>query len=712
MNFSFNAVDVVDPSTGNPITVKLEQLILNEVNCGPIFEIPTKWPCPETARGRIFCGNCKNNNELNEEQIKLLEDPDKHGYCKLGKIIIFQDNSPCQYHSKLSEDPTDVYGNVATPLDFHFEYDEKMKIKELRSDLTDIGNAHKFVKRHSKYVKYCYVWDKWMVWDEHRWNIDPTAEVERRAKETIYSLYLEAADPDITPKRRAHLVDWAQKSEKSSSIRSLLDIARSEMQIIVTQEQLDNNKYLFNANNLTIDLNNVFAREQLRKDYITKIGRVDYIPEAKCPRWIEFINLIFDNDQETIKFVQKACGYSLSGDIGEQCLFILWGAGENGKSTLLDTLCYILGDYAQNCQPETFMVREYSNGANNDLARLKGARFVTSVETEDGKKLAESLIKQATGGDKITARFLHKEFFEFIPEFKLWFCTQHRPVITGTDRGIWRRIRLIPFNVNVPNRLKELGRERVKNYHEVLIKEEGPGILNWMLEGYKLWQKEGLQMSESIANAVNDYKTEMDSIGRFIEEICDNDSGARILYKVLYEKYIIWCNNYNETPLGNRKFSSRMMEKGYTKSAGTGNQKYWIGLKVNESKFKNFQVTELPKVIEPQTYSIHTRSETGKPAADVTFGNSVTNHENLKLYDGLSTKNEIKENEKPQLILENSIKDIINFLNLPVNQGANIKDLTAYAINMGIKQETLESKLKLMLQIGELTIINDIYEVT
>jgi putative DNA primase/helicase len=182
----------------------------------------------------------------------------------------------------------------------------------------------------------------------------------------------------------------------------MLEMASSECGIVVRQESLDREKYKINLNGCTLDLKDLKHYEHNREDLITKIANVEYNIDAECPKWREFLNLIFDNDQETITYVQKACGYSLSGDIGEQKVFFLWGAGENGKSTFLDVIMSILGDYAMSCPTETFMVKDFSaGGPNNDLARLKGARFVTAAEIEAGKKLAESLVKQLTGGDKM-----------------------------------------------------------------------------------------------------------------------------------------------------------------------------------------------------------------------------------------------------------------------------------------------------------------------
>jgi putative DNA primase/helicase len=509
-------MNVVHPETGETVRIRAYPYIAGGENRGMIFYEPTRWPCPDNAIGFVFCGNCKSFDTYTESSVKngeetlppgivfddldkiqtfIGDDKEKHkerviAYCTKAKIKISYDNSACDHHSKFNEPPPD---------------DELFEINKIRSDLTDIGNGQRLSRRHGKDLKYCHIWAKWLVWDGKRWDMDGTAEVERRAKETVFSIYTEASNELLKKKDRDNIIQHAQRSESNRALKAMLEMASSEYGIVVRQESLDNDKYKINLHNYTLDLKDLKHYEHNREDLLTKIANVDYNLDAECPKWREFLNLIFNNDQETIKYVQKACGYSLSGDIGEQKVFFLCGNGENGKSTFLDTIMAILGDYAMSCPTETFMVKDFGgNGPNNDLARLKGARFVTAAEIEAGKKLAESLVKQVTGGDKIAARYLRQEYFEFTPEFKLWFCTNHKPDITGTDHGIWRRVKIIPFDIIVPKKLQELGRPAVKNYHEIMIKEEASGILNWMLQGWILWMREGLKDSEAIKEATNE----------------------------------------------------------------------------------------------------------------------------------------------------------------------------------------------------------------
>ena len=271
--------------------------------------------------------------------------------------------------------------------------------------------------------------------------------------------------------------------------------------------------------------------------FITKIGLAEFTEKIDCPIWNQFLNDIFDNDKELIRFIQKAIGYSLTGSTAEQCAFFCYGTGCNGKSTFLDTINHIMGDYAVNIQPETIMAKKQSGGANSDIARLKGARFVTSVEPNDGMRLDEGLLKQLTGGDRVTARKLYGNEFEFSPEFKLWMGTNHKPIIRGTDIGIWRRIMLIPFTAKIPD-------EKMDKNLKYKLRQELPAILNWAVEGCLMWYREGLKMPQSVQQATNSYQSEMDVISCFLDTCC-YDCGE-IQASQLYQAYKEWAKENGE----------------------------------------------------------------------------------------------------------------------------------------------------------------------
>jgi putative DNA primase/helicase len=278
-----------------------------------------------------------------------------------------------------------------------------------------------------------------------------------------------------------------------------------------------------------------------------------------------------DGNQDLIKFLQKAVGYSLTGSTREQVIFMFDGSGANGKSTFITLVLSLLGDYAQQTPTETLLRKQ--GGIPNDIARLKGARFVAAVEAESGRQLAEVLIKQLTGGDRITARFLYKELFEFEPTFKLFLAVNHKPNIKGTDHAIWRRVHVIPFKVTIPPE------ERDRNLGEKL-KAEHPGILRWAVEGCLLWQKEGLGVPESVTEATNDYRAEMDVIVDFIAECCEIDPTAKTKFSDLYRRYIEWSNENGQLNVSAPEFGQRLMEHGFPSDRNKKLGRFRSGIKL------------------------------------------------------------------------------------------------------------------------------------
>lgn len=304
-----------------------------------------------------------------------------------------------------------------------------------RFNSTDLGNAKRLVAQHGKSIRYCYALRKWFTWDGKVWRIDDNGEVLRRAKNTVHNIYREAYEssaPDICKK----LGKWAVKSQESAKIMALLKLAESEEGIPISPQKLDRNQYLLNCLNGVIDLKTDQLKPHNPENFITKIIPVEYNPKATCPLWIEFLETIFNWNQDITGFLQRAIGYSLTGDTSEQCLFLLHGSGANGKSTFLSIVNYLLGDYAQTAIFDTFLAKKEERSVNNDIARMQGKRFVSAIESEGERRLSEVLIKQLTGGDIITARFLFAEFFEFTPQFKIWLACNHKPVVRGTDLAI------------------------------------------------------------------------------------------------------------------------------------------------------------------------------------------------------------------------------------------------------------------------------------
>lgn len=443
-------------------------------------------------------------------------------------------------------------------------------IEELVRDghCTDLGNARRLAKRHGDDLRDCRLWRQWLVWDGTRWVTDDTGEVERRAKQTVESIYQEAASARTKQEREA-LARWAKRSESAPRIRAMIALAETEPGIWVRPSQLDTNPWLLNCANGTLDLRSGDLYSHRREDLITKQVAIPYDPDATCPHWMDFLTEIMDANLHLVEYLQHAVGYALTGVTLEQVLFLLYGIGANGKSTFLETLRRVFGEYARQADFTSFLTRK-NDTIRNDLARLAGARLVSAIEVEEGRKLSEALVKQATGGDTITARFLFKEFFEFGPEFKLFLAVNHKPVIRGTDYAIWRRIRLIPFAVMIPPERQD------KDLLEKLLTER-TGILAWAVRGCLAWQKRGLEAPEDVLNATQAYREEMDVLGDFLSERCVQSKTAWATAKDLYDAYVNWCETTGEEPLSQRMFGLRLTERGFLRYR-RGGKRCWKGV--------------------------------------------------------------------------------------------------------------------------------------
>ena len=419
---------------------------------------------------------------------------------------------------------------------------------------TDLGNSKRLVKSHGEMLRYLHEMRKWVYWDGSRWVIDEDGKVMRYAKQTAISINKEASQIS-DDNRRSESQKHAKTSESLRSLSAMIDLAKTEEGIPLPASKLDTKNLVLGVNNGVISLASGGLITGSTKDlYLTKKATVCFDPEARCPTWHAFLHQVLGGDEDFIRFIQKAVGYSLTGDTSEQVLFFLYGVGANGKSTFVNTLQTILGDYAQQAQVSTFMTK--GKGAiNNDIARLRGSRFVATTETEEGSRFNESELKQLTGGDTITARFLHQEHFEFKPNFKLWISGNHKPYIQGNDIGIWRRIKLIPFEVSVaPD-------EQDKELTTKLLAESS-GILNWALEGCRMWLDEGLGGCDVVNKATRAYRSEMDVISGWVNECCILDINAGAPSSVLYESFRLWAHENGEYVVNNRKFKQKLLEKG------------------------------------------------------------------------------------------------------------------------------------------------------
>jgi len=434
-------------------------------------------------------------------------------------------------------------------------------------NLTDLGNAERFVAQHGDDVRYCYPWRKWLAWTGARLERDDAGRVHRLAKEVVRGIYREASDAEDEDRRKA-LAKHAAASESETRIRAMIELAKSENPI--SPNELDADPWLLNVLNGTIDLRTGQLRVHRREDRITKLAPVEYDPHAKAPTWEAFLGRMLPSE-ELRAFVQRAAGYSATGDTSEQCMFIHHGPGANGKSTFQETVAAALGDYAMRTPTETLLVKR-SSSVPNDVARLKGARFVTASETEEGRRLTESLVKDLTGQDTISARFMWAEWFDFKPTHTLHLSTNHKPEIRGTDPAIWRRIRLIPWAVTIPP--EEQDRKLAEK-----LRDELPGILAWVVRGCSAWLRDGLKAPEEVRRATKAYRAEMDVLAAFLADCCLRGEDEEAFAGELWGAWKRWCEETGEQAGSQKRFGGRLAERGFLnhRDSKTG-RKVWSGL--------------------------------------------------------------------------------------------------------------------------------------
>lgn len=455
------------------------------------------------------------------------------------------------------------------------------KIERKYYSYDDTGNAERFTDTYKDVVRYSYTRKNWFFYNDKIWQLDNEGKVknlvddvlEKMKKEPI--LKSDDVDEEDAQKNLQKHIKYSRGSNGKTNM-----LKESQHLLPISTETFDRDIHLLNVQNGYIDLKTGNLNEHDRSKYFTKISTVEYTDKIDCPQWMDFLNQIFDGDQKLIKYMQRAVGYSLSGSTEEQVMFILYGNGRNGKSVFLDIITEMLGNYTTNIQPQTLMVKPMSGSANSDIARLQGARLVTTTEPNDGMRFDEGLVKQITGGDTVTARFLYGDEFDYDPEFKLWMATNHKPLVRGTDDGIWRRMVIIPFTVQIPEHKAD------KNL-KYKLRGELTAILNWAVEGYQEWQRVGLSEPDLIKQQRGDYRREMDPVEQFIEDCCIRQDGERAKGNLLYQTYKEWATDNHQYMMNHIKFGKEMSNK-FQKI--TSNGVHYIGIKLkhpdNNQSFK------------------------------------------------------------------------------------------------------------------------------
>ena len=444
---------------------------------------------------------------------------------------------------------------------------------KLRLGLTEMANGERLAAQHGSRIRFCYPQRAWYHWTDTRWAEDTVGQVEAYARETVAAIFSEAAAAEGDTER-LEIGRHAVASQQAKAIRAMMELARSQVGIPILPEAFDRDPLLFNHSGGTLELSSGNNRRHAPADLITRQSPVMYDPYTEPTDFLRFLDEIFAGDAELIGYIQRLCGYCLTADVSEQSVYFFYGAGANGKSTLLNVLLRVMGDYAAQVSTDVIMTRK--NDAHPEaLAQLWGRRLAVVQEIESGRHLAESQVKAISGGDMIRARFMHRDSFQFRPSHKLILATNHRPVIRGTDLAIWRRVHLIPFNVTIPEERRD------PRLLEKLLVEEGP-ILGWMAQGALAWREQGLKPPACVVKATRDYRAEMDLVGAFLAEETEADPKKpyiRVRGGQLYGAYKAWCKGAGEEPVTQSAFGLTLAERGFP-AEKVGSYVYRKGLRL------------------------------------------------------------------------------------------------------------------------------------
>ncbi|MBA3481852.1 MAG: PriCT-2 domain-containing protein [Pirellulales bacterium] len=421
-------------------------------------------------------------------------------------------------------------------------------------DCTDAANAARFARRLGDRVRYVHRWDKFFVFNGRRWKEDTSGEVMRLAKRTADDIYRETSEIPNPDKQKA-LAAWAKASHSRSRLEAMIELAKSELPIPVSHESLDSHPYLLNCENGTVDLRTGQLRPHDPGDLLTKTTGVEYPdnPGVEAVLWQGFLNAIFAGDVDLIRFLQRLMGSALTGEVVEHLLPIFHGNGANGKSVLIETVMAALGDYAMKA-PAGLLMASRGERHPTELADLHGKRLVAITESGEGQRLDERMVKEVTGGDTIRARRMREDFWQFKPSHLAVLVTNHKPVVRGVDYGIWRRLRLVPFDVTIAEADQD---KRLPSK----LRAELPAILRWMVEGCLAWQRDGLQAPAQVMAATEGYRAESDTFARWFIETIREDPSGEIRALAAFRSYTTWCTDASERPISNRRFGEQMAER-------------------------------------------------------------------------------------------------------------------------------------------------------
>jgi len=452
------------------------------------------------------------------------------------------------------------------------EFDESTDSVDSSScEYADDTLALRFTEQYGDDLRFTAEWGRWRLWDGQVWRTDSTLAVFDLARRVCREESAACED-----------VRLARRITSAQTVAAVERLARADRRHAATVDQWDSNPWALNTPGGVVDLRGGELRPARREDYITKATAV--APGGDCPRWLAFLSRITNDNRELQDFMQRMCGYALTGMTREHALFFLYGTGANGKSVFINTISGLMADYAKAAPIETFIDSKNEHHPT-DLAGLQGARLITAVETEDGRRWAESKLKALTGGDRIAARFMRQDFFEFAPVFKLVIAGNHKPGLRNVDEAMRRRFNLLPFTVTVP------ASERDPELTEKL-REEWGGILHWAVEGCLTWQSEGLLTPKTVRDATANYLKDEDVLARWMEDRCELQAARWTPVAALFDDWCQWAEANGEFVGSQKQFSQKVESRGFTpKPTRTARGFLGIGLVTDVTEHPAIPVT-------------------------------------------------------------------------------------------------------------------------
>lgn len=431
---------------------------------------------------------------------------------------------------------------------------------------SDEALALTYAENHADDLRFVAAWGRWFIYSDGCWREDKTLRYFDLSRDVCRAAAEDSGGGKI-----------AQDLTAAKKVAAVVTLARADRRMAATVEQWDSDPWLLNTPGGVVDLRTGRTRPHRQEDYLTKITAV--APGGECPRWHAFLDQITGGDKHLQLYLQRLAGYALTGLTREHAFAFIYGPGGNGKSVFLSTLAGILDSYATTAPVETF-IASHTERHPTDLASLRGARLVTAVETESGRRWAESKLKQLTGGDKIAARFMRQDFFEYAPQFKLVVAGNHRPGLRNIDEAIRRRLHLVPFGVVIPENQRD---------DELLekLRAEWAGILAWAIEGTLEWVGEGLNPPEAVRKATDDYFATEDSLGQWLADSCFDDHqnmAEPTTTAELFDDWKLWSERGGERPGNVKQFSQALAQRGYERRRHSSGRAGFAVIKLNPAR--------------------------------------------------------------------------------------------------------------------------------